>query len=651
MSNIPTWLAEANPAELYSQGDYIVLDFETTNLDTGSALNSDNRLVMAVWYDSRDNKTRYAWGDEFSQQRLVTALNEVDFIVAHNVKFECQWLERIGFDTGSKPYWDTFGAEWVLSGNRQWRLNLDACLARRGMGSKNKLISNLMSLGVCPSRMPKSLLLRYALQDVYTTRDLFHDQRKQMQEDTPRLIPIVFTRSQTAPVLAAIERNGMVLDSERVEEEYRQVAAEFREVSDQLEELTGGINASSPPQVATFVYGELGFKEKVDRSGKPIRNKPTKQFPEGMPKTDEATLLSLKVTDEKQAEFMRLKKRFAQLKSALDKNLKLFLGVVREYEGWLYGSINQGITKTHRLASRGLRTYIQLFEKYYGCQFQNLPRAYKRLFTSRAEGRVVTELDGAQLEFRVAGDLGEDDMIKHDIQNKVDIHRYTASVIHACDEKEVNKYQRTAAKAHTFKPLYGGQSGTPDQRRYYQQFAEKYSGLSSRQEEWARTVQNHHRLETKWGMIAYWPNARVSRDGYLNVKTKVYNWPVQSYATAEIIPIALIHFWHRTRNEDVLIINTVHDSIITDHPEEMLDFVVVEGNKAFTTDVYRYLERVYNVGFSIPLGTGIKSGRHWSESQFTDEELGTLIERCGLTDKCIEIDDGEITLEVSNNEL
>lgn len=639
---IPKWLSEADPHALYGEGNYVVLDFETTNLDKGTAINPDNRLVLTCWWCSWDGKMRYSWGDEFGQRALLAALNKADFIIAHNVKFECQWLKRIGFDIGSKPYWDTMTAEWVLSGNRQWRTNLDACLKRRGMGGKESIIGLLLKLGVCPSTMPRSLLLRYCIRDVTATRELFHDQHNDMQTGAPRLIPVVFTRSQTAPVLADIEGNGMVLDPERVEEEYARTDGEFQQVKADMDELTGGINARSGVQIAEFVYGKLGFKEKVDRRGKPIRTAT------GRPKTDEATLLSLRATTDEQLQFISLKKQYAKLASALDKNLKLFVGVCREKGGLLYGSINQGITKTHRLASSGVPVFLDMFGKKLGCQFQNLPRIYKSLFMARGEGRVVTELDGAQLEFRVAGHLGNDEMIKYDIENKVDIHTYTASVINSIPEAQVNKYQRTAAKAHTFKPLYGGQSGTEDEQRYYRQFAEKYAGLAGVQEEWALQVQNHKQLNTEWGMIAYWPNASVSRSGYLNVKTQVYNWPVQSLATAEIIPIALIFFWHRTRMEDVLIINTVHDSIITDHPAELLDFVVVEGNKAFTSDVYKYLDRVYNVEFGITLGTGIKSGKHWSESQFSDEELGTLIDRVGLTDKCIDIDDGEITLEVSN---
>lgn len=650
MNTLPEWLDNPRPHELYAEGKYVTVDFETTNIDKGGALNEKNRLILSCWHRSWDNKMRCSWGDEFHQSALLADLAEADFLIAHNVKFECQWLERIGFDIGSKPWWDTMNAEWVLSGNRRWRINLDACLKRRGLGGKMKFVSNLMSIGVCPSVIPKSLLLRYCIGDVRGTQQLFQHQLADMQSNSPKLVPIVFTRSQTAPVLASIERNGMVLDAERVEKEYEQTQHEFIRVSGELDELTGGINARSPVQVAQFVYGKLGFKEKTDKKGKPIRNSPTKAFPDGQPKTDEATLLSLNATNNKQRKFLALKKEYAQLASRLDKNLKLFVGVCREQGGRLFGNLNQGVTVTHRLASSGRPTFIEMFGKHFGCQFQNMPRAYKRLFKASGDGRYVTELDGAQLEFRVAGHLGRDDQIKADIANKVDIHTYTASVINGCDESKVTKAQRTAAKAHTFKPLYGGQSGTADEQRYYADFARKYSGLARTQEQWAMQVVNHKMLATEWGMIAYWPEAKMDSSGYLNVKTNVYNWPVQSLATAEIIPIALILFWHMTRNLDVKIINTVHDSLIVDHPKELLPAVIEAGVESFTRGVYKYVNCAYNISFSVPLGTGIKAGTHWSESDLTDEQLNKLLSSIDHGASYVLVEDGEILLEVDCND-
>ena len=57
-----------------------------------------------------------------------------------------------------------------------------------------------------------------------------------------------------------------------------------------------------------------------------------------------------------------------------------------------------------------------------------------------------------------------------DIKNGVDVHQYTADIIGV---------SRQHAKGHTFKPLYGGMSGTEDEKRYYAAFKEKYKGIAS----------------------------------------------------------------------------------------------------------------------------------------------------------------------------
>lgn len=486
------------------------------------------------------------------------------------------------------------------------------------------MVANLIKSGVCPSDIPRSLLLKYCIGDVVGTERLL--QAQLAETEGTRLLPVIFTRCLTTPALADIERRGLYLDAVRVEEAYAKAAAEYAEALDKMDKLSGGINHKSRHQVARFVYGELGFKEKTDRQGTPIRNKPDKQFPDGVPKTDETTLLSLDITTEKQREFMSLKKTLAKLSSLLDKNLSMFVGACREYECTITGELNQCATATHRLASSGRSRYYRMFEKDKGCQLQNLPRKCKPLFTARKEGHLIGEIDGSQLEFRVAGHLGNDAVIRQEILDDFDVHSYTRDVINSAGKKSIS---RTEAKAHTFKPLYGGTSGTKAERAYYQAFAEKYQGLVHTQEGWCIDVEQTKMLETPWGFRFYWPDARVIKgkygDSYLNVRTTVFNAPIQCLATAEIIPIALAYYWHRTRDTDIMIVNTVHDSIICEFSPESRELFENLGVKALTEDVYSYLQRVYEMHFSVPLGVGIKVGTHWGELLEGEEEKNVTV--------------------------
>ena len=60
-------------------------------------------------------------------------------------------------------------------------------------------------------------------------------------------------------------------------------------------------------------------------------------------------------------------------------------------------------------------------------------------------------------------------------------------------------------------------------------------------------------------------------------------------------------------------VNTVHDSAITElYPDEHAEFM--EASKwAFTICTYHYLKEVYDVEFNVPLGVGVTIGDVWSK--------------------------------------
>jgi DNA polymerase-1 len=601
----------------------MVLDFETTNIQRGSPWVDKNELVLACYkiYDGLTGsyalpRTEVVWGNEFSMAPLLRDLATVDFLVAHNAKFELGWLHRCGFDISTLPVYDTMLAEWVIAGNRNWRLNLNACLARRDLPSKGNVVSSMMGAGVCPSEIPQPWLERYCLRDVILTNELYRKQMWEMQDT--RLLPVVWSRCFVVPALTDIERRGLMLDTDKVQEQYTKHHTELMTVLSRLDLISGGINPRSPVQVANFIYGELGFEELTDRKGEPIRNKATKAFPDGAPKVDKATLLKLVAKTPEQAEFIELKQRQAKLASALDKNLAMFKGACEEKGGMIYATLNQGRTGTHRLASSGIRTYYECFDDYKGCQFQNLPNQFKSLFRSRKDGWLFGEVDYSQLEYRVAGQLGNEEVIYDEVRSGYDVHRYTASVLNGIPLGDVTYAQRRGAKADTFKPLYGGRSGSKAQRRYYAAFRDKYPRVTQKQEDWCIEVGNYKQLRTDTGLKFYWPNARVGHDDYLNVRTQVCNYPIQYFATGEIVPLGVAHLWHRIRATDceMFLVNTVHDSVEAEMPEHEAELFVDLSTQALLVDTLSTVKTLYNYEVDVPLGVGFTLGSHWSEPDF-----------------------------------
>lgn len=613
---------------IYFSDNYLVLDLEidTSHGDYGHPVHDDNKMLLACW-KWKDSAVQSRWGSEYDYTDLVEAIERTDFLVAHNAKYELGWLRRMGVDLHKITVYDTKLGEFVLMGNLAMgdkvmaprSTSLDNCCIRRGWKQKDPVVNTMMKHEINPIYMPPPWLQGRCVRDVVDTERLFLDQRVRLHQT--RRLAVLFTRCILTPVLADCEFEGMCLDEERVNEEHTVYTKKFVELDKKMNAMTGGINWNSPTQLAEFIYDVLGFEELKKYDGrsqtwKAIRTKTKKR------KTDQLTLELLKAKNKKQRDFVALRKELGKVNAALTKNLEFFLGICKEFGSVFHAVFNQASTATHRLSSSGIKTVFEMFEKAKTVQFQNLPRVFKRLFKAKREGWLIGEWDGSQLEFRVAVRLGgPDPRGVSDIISGHDVHKFTASVLNHIDEADVTKEQRQDAKPRTFKPLYGGTQGTKDEMAYYTAFKERYPGITSAQEGWVYDVLNsrHKALHTVWGMRYYWPYAKVSKSGYCNVTSNVYNYPVQALATAEIIPIAVTYFWHRLNAEGltdyIKIVNTIHDSVICEiHPDYVDAFERVAID--IWHDVYRYLKEVYDLDFlDVPLGTGVSVGEHWSEGE------------------------------------
>jgi DNA polymerase-1 len=591
-----------NPtASWYDEVPWLCVDFETTNVEKGDPLVAQNKIVLTSTQASEKHEPlvfggfQYLDYDGFGKRVLV----------AHNAKFELGWLLREGVDIANILPWDTMLAEYVIAGNRRFDLSLGATAKRYGFPGKEPVVDRLIKAGVCPSEIPRKWLEDRVRYDVETTLAIARKQHEILKRDG--LMNVFFTRCIVTPVLAAIEREGMRLDPERVNDEYNAQLAARSALETELDELTGGINLRSGKQVGEFLYDTLKFEEPKDRKGNPKRTKA------GARSTSKATLSNLRATTKDQKRFVRLQGEYSKANARITKALDFFRRVCTEQQSVFRGRFNQAVTQTHRLSSSGRRITFG-DGRALGVQFQNLPREYKRLFRAES-GRVLVEVDGAQLEFRVAGQLGADPQVLSDVASGADVHRFTASVLGHKSEEEVTDKERTAAKAHTFKPLYGGNSGTRREVEYYEAFRAKYKAVEQTQKSWCLKVLNEGKLRIASGLIFYWPGTGMSKSGYIDNTPSIYNYPIQSFATADIIPISLAYTYWGARHLDVRIINTVHDSVVADVADEDVEAYKQVVQEAWLDRTYQYLDKVYGVKMTIPLAVGWKAGAHWGEGQ------------------------------------
>lgn len=272
-------------------------------------------------------------------------------------------------------------------------------------------------------------------------------------------------------------------------------------------------------------------------------------------------------------------------------------------DGLLHASFNQCITATGRLSSSNPN-------------LQNMPKGklfpVRRAFISRFDGGKLIEIDYSQLEFRVAGILAHDPVIKKEVEQGFDVHAYTAQVLTENGEPT----ERGPAKASTFRPLYGGSQGTPAQMAYFQEFFEKYTGVFSWHDRLQTEAVTFKRLTTATGRQFDFPDCQRQYNGMANYKTQIVNYPVQSVATAEIVPLGVILLHKKMKKLSLksVVVNTVHDSVIIDtHPDEE-DIISKIGPQCLLDAQQEALDR-FGLDTYIPLDVDMSHGKNWMEQE------------------------------------
>lgn len=275
--------------------------------------------------------------------------------------------------------------------------------------------------------------------------------------------------------------------------------------------------------------------------------------------------------------------------------------------GLLHTTFNQCRTATGRLSSSDPN-------------FQNQPRGgtfpVRRAVISRFNQGSIMEADFSGLEFRVAGELSKDAQIFEDVTTGKDVHKQTASIINQKSVLEITKEERQKAKAYTFAPLYGGTgAGEPDHvRNYFDQYFNIYTGLSAWHTQLKNQVIQSNTVTLPSGRQLRWDNVERQSSGRVTYATQIVNYPVQSFATADIVPLACIRAYKMLKSKKTksVCVLTVHDSIVVDvHPdeEELCKEILVKAMK----EVDQELKSRYNYQMVMPLDIEIKSGPNWLE--------------------------------------
>jgi DNA polymerase I-like protein with 3'-5' exonuclease and polymerase domains len=291
--------------------------------------------------------------------------------------------------------------------------------------------------------------------------------------------------------------------------------------------------------------------------------------------------------------------------SAVSSYLSSFVEGISNYtkhDGFLHVGLTQHITATGRFSGRNPN-------------MQNMPRGgtfpVKKVFVSRWKNGKIMEADFAQLEFRTAAFLAQDETAMQEINTGFDVHSYTAQVITDAGQKT----SRQDAKAHTFAPLFGatGYGRSKAEAAYYKHFVDKYKGIAAWHKKLGDEALRFMKITNVSGRQYAFPTVKRRDNGMPSHFTMIKNYPVQGFATGDVVPIVLNELHELLQPLNSCVVNSVHDSMVIDiHPEE--EQQVIDIIESLNVNINELVEKTYNVEMNVPLLLEAKIGSNWLDT-------------------------------------
>lgn len=292
--------------------------------------------------------------------------------------------------------------------------------------------------------------------------------------------------------------------------------------------------------------------------------------------------------------------------SAVSSYLSAFVEGITAFtkpDGFLHVGLTQHITATGRFSGRNPN-------------MQNMPRGgtfpVKRVFVSRWDDGKIMEADFAQLEFRTAAFLAQDETAMEEIATGFDVHSYTAQVISDAGQPT----SRQEAKAHTFAPLFGatGYGRSKAEQAYYEHFTEKYKGVAAWHKNLANEAIRFNKITNVSGRQYAFPDVTRRSNGSVSHFTMIKNYPVQGFATGDVVPVVLNEMHKRLQSMQSCIVNSVHDSVVIDiHPDEVQQ--VIDMVTDMNDGLADLVASTYGVEMNVPLLLEAKLGDNWLDQK------------------------------------
>jgi DNA polymerase-1 len=364
----------------------------------------------------------------------------------------------------------------------------------------------------------------------------------------------------TSVVLQKIERNGVLVDADKLAAQSNQLAARIMELEQQAYELAGGpFNLGSPKQIGEIFFGKLQL---------PV----IKKTATGAPSTDEEVLQKL-AEDYPLPKILLEHRGLSKLKSTYTDKLPK---MVNAKTGRVHTNYAQAVAITGRLASNDPN-------------LQNIPvrtsegRRIREAFVAPA-GSVIVSADYSQIELRIMAHISEDEAMLRAFAAGEDIHRATAAEIFGVAPEEVQSEQRRYAKVINFGLIYGMSAFGLAQNlgiergaaaNYIERYFQRFAGVKRYMDETRLLAKERGYVETVFGRRLWLPEIN-SPNGprRAGAERAAINAPMQGTA-ADLIKLAMIAVqdWLEQDGLRTRMVMQVHDELVLEVPQDELELV------------------------------------------------------------------------------
>ena len=517
--------------------------------------------------------------------------NESIMKVGQNIKYDLEVLMKYGINLKGQLF-DTMIAHYLIQ--PELRHNMDY-MAEVYLNYQTIHIDELIGPKGKNQRSMRSLsptqVYEYAAEDADITLKLKNILEPKLKEANVESL-FYEIEMPLVPVLAEMEMNGVLIDTESLKETSRLFTERLIEIERHVYELAGEeFNISSPKQVGDILFGKMQIIEKPKKTKK------------GQYVTSEEVLQQLRhkhpIVDDI-LNFRGLKKLLGTYVDALPK-------LINPQTGHIHTSFNQTVTATGRLSSSDPN-------------LQNIPvrgedgKEIRKCFIPEKDC-LFFSADYSQIELRVMAHLSQDENMMKAFREGYDIHAATASTIYKKGIDEVTRDERTKSKRANFGIIYGitvfGLAERLDIERaeakqlidgFFQTFPQVHDYMERSKE----TVREKGYAETIFHRRRYLPDI-LSRNATVRgfAERNAINAPIQGSA-ADIIKVAMVRIYNRFKQEGIRskMILQVHDELnFSVYPEEKsrVEAIVLEE-----------MQNAYHL--SVPLVADCGWGTNWLEA-------------------------------------